>query len=201
MGSNSWLCVLNSLSLHLPIHQMGTMKHLAHRVTVRIKEDKLWETFRCLPLKRLLGLLASPPQPPPQPALYRHSARGDDHFLPTCSALSSPHAVSSAWSTPPPSRSADPHSYLKEGTSSRAFLSSLSGRASLPLSCSPTVSTLERFPGRITGMWDLKIVLCPDHMTLHETLLPPKLVWPHLRNGVENQVLVLCSCTSCEPQR
>lgn len=138
---------------------------------------------------------------PAQPSTGSQPEGTIDHFLPTCSALSSPHAVSSAWCTPPPSWPANPHSYLKEGTSSRAFLSSLSGRASLLLSCSPTVSTLERFPGRITGMWDLKIDLCPDHMTLHETLLPPKLVWPHLRNGVENHVLVLCSCTSCEPQR
>lgn len=84
---------------------MGTMKHLTHRVIVRIKEDKLWETFQCLPLKRLLGLLASPPQPPPQPSpLPALSPRGRSFppnmlcsFQPPCCFLclvhSSPFSV------------------------------------------------------------------------------------------------------------
>lgn len=90
------------------------------------------------------------------------------------------------------------HSSFKEGTASGAFPPSLSGGTSLPVSRSPTVSPLERFRGRMTGIWGRETVLCSDHMTLHETLLPPSLIWPLLRNGDKNQALALCSGTSWE---
>lgn len=194
MGSSpskttSWLCVLNSLSLHLLICQMGTMRRLTHRA----ESDKPGGPVcasRSPPL--LWGSACLNPFPSPKGPSLPLFALCSFQLLSCFLCLICPLLRLLGCQL---------HSSFKEGTASGAFPPSLSGRTILPVSHSPIVSLLERFRGRMTGIWGLKTVLCSDHMTLHETLLPPSLIWPLLRSGDKNQALALCSGTSWEPWR